>query len=271
MPTYIKPFGFIMFRVCSAAILFTILHAVVIKERVVGFKDYRDLFICAFFGAAANMLMFFHGLNITKPINASVLMMNTPIFVVLLAALINKERLTWLKVVGILSSATGAVLLLSGKNFDFSGKTFQGDLFVTLNAISYAMYLVYVKRVLNKYKPVTVAKWVFVFGSVLVIPFGFNEFTEVQWQNIPSSIWGAIAFVIVGTTFMTYLLNSWALKKATSSLVGSYIYLQPVLATLIAVIAGKDELSPKKIIFTLLIFAGVYMVNLQFKRRKTNA
>ena len=271
MPTYIKPFGFIMFRVCMAAVLFTIVHALFIKEKVSGFKDYRDLFICAFFGAAANMLMFFHGLNITTPINGSVLMMNTPIFVVILAALINKERLTWLKIIGIFSSATGALLLFSGKNFDFSGKTFEGDLFVTLNAVSYAIYLVYVKRVLNKYEPVTVAKWVFIFGSVIVIPFGFNQFIEIQWAAIPGNIWGAIAFVIVGTTFMTYLLNSWALKKATSSLVGSYIYLQPVLATMIAVIAGKDELSVKKIIFTLLIFAGVYMVNLQFKRRKTNA
>ena len=130
------------------------------------------------------------------------------------------------------------------------------------NAIIYAYYLIIAKPLLHKYSPLTVIKWTFFFGGLLVIPFGFTELKEVQWQAIPNSIWSAIIFLIIGATFITYVLNAWALRNANATLVGAYIYLQPVLATIIAVSIGKDSLTLPKVLFSLLIFTGVYLVGL---------
>jgi drug/metabolite transporter (DMT)-like permease len=208
---------------------------------------------------AANMLLFFKGLSITTPINGAVLMLNTPIFVILFAAILIGEKLTLKKVSGILIAATGAVLLVGGSNLSFSSQTALGDLYVTLNAIIYAFYLVYAKRLMLKYHPLTVTLYSFFIGFFFVLPFGLNQMFEIDFANLPVHIWLSILFVTVGATFFTYVLNAYALKYATSSLVGSYIYLQPVLATIIAVAMGKDALTIEKIGFGLMVLAGVIL------------
>jgi drug/metabolite transporter (DMT)-like permease len=175
------------------------------------------------------------------------------------AAIILKEKLSVNKVLGIFIAALGALLLMSGGNFHFNQETVWGDVFVTLNAIIYAFYLVYAKQLMVKYHPLTVTLYAFFFGFFLVLPFGLNQALEIDFANLPLNIWGAIAFVTIGATFLTYVLNAYALKHASSSLVGSYIYLQPVLATLIAVISGKDFLSIEKFVSMLIVFAGVFL------------
>ncbi|MCG9879551.1 MAG: DMT family transporter, partial [Bacteroidia bacterium] len=217
------------------------------------------LFISAVFGVAGNMLLFFKGLSITSPINASVLMLNTPIFVLVFAAIMLKEKLSIAKIAGILIAATGALLLMGGSKFHFNQDTVWGDVFVTLNAIIYAFYLVYAKRLMHKYHPLTVTLYSFFFGFFLVLPFGLNQALEINFPELPLSIWGAIAFVTVGATFLTYVFNAYALKHASSSLVGSYIYLQPVLATIIAIVSGTDFLSWEKFISMLIVFGGVFL------------
>ena len=139
---------------------------------------------------------------------------------------------------------------------------------VTANAILYSVYLVKVKSLMRKYNPLTVSTYTFAMGSILVLPFGFHQLITTNFAAFPNSIWIGIAFVIIGTTFFTYLLNAWSLKHASPSLVGSYIYLQPVLATLIAVLAGKEMLNLEKVIFAVAIFTGVFLVN---KSKKQNA
>ena len=121
---------------------------------------------------------------------------------------------------------------------------------------------------MQKYNPLTVSAYMFAFGGLLVLPFGLNQIINTDFENFSYNIWLGIAFVIIGTTFLTYLLNAWALKHASPSLVGSYIYLQPILATFIAVLAQKETLTAEKVIFAIMIFAGVYLVN---KTRKKNA
>ncbi len=207
------------------------------------------------------MLLFFKGLSITKPINGAVLMMFSPIFVVIFDALFNKDRITYTKLMGVMLACSGAILLMGGSGFSFNATTIWGDMCVALNAIIYAFYLVYIKNLSRIYNPLTISKWTFLYGLLFVLPFGFGQLTETNFSVIPSSVWGIIAFIVIGSTFVTYLLNAWALQHASSSLVGAYIYLQPILAMLIAVSSGKDELTTEKIIFTLIIFTGVYLVS----------
>jgi len=259
MPLYIKPFAFILMRVSVAMVCIYFFHRHFVKGVIKDKSDLWPLFVSAVFGVAGNMLLFFKGLSITSPINASILMLNTPIFVLVFAAIILKEKLSVNKVLGIFIAALGALLLMSGGNFHFNQETVWGDVFVTLNAIIYAFYLVYAKQLMVKYHPLTVTLYAFFFGFFLVLPFGLNQALEIDFANLPLNIWGAIAFVTIGATFLTYVLNAYALKHASSSLVGSYIYLQPVLATLIAVISGKDFLSIEKFVSMLIVFAGVFL------------
>ena len=262
MPYYIKPMGLITIRVWGAVSLLWVTHFLFVKESIYGKKDFLMLLKCAVFGVAANMLLFFKGLAITTPINAAILMVTTPLFVAFFSFFLLNEKVTKLKVMGLCFGVFGAILLLLGPSLSFNSSTLWGDVMVMTNAIIYAYYLIIAKPLLHKYSPLTVIKWTFFFGGLLVIPFGFTELKEVQWQAIPNSIWSAIIFLIIGATFITYVLNAWALRNANATLVGAYIYLQPVLATIIAVSIGKDSLTLPKVLFSLLIFIGVYLVGL---------
>ncbi|MES2778871.1 MAG: DMT family transporter [Bacteroidota bacterium] len=261
MPEYVKPFAFILLRVSVAAVCIFIFHSIFVKKRITEKRDFLQLGISALFGVAFNMLLFFKGLSITTPINGSVLMMNTPIFVVVFAALYLKEKITIQKVLGIVVAALGAILLIGGTRFNFSNETVWGDIMIIVNAIIYAFYLVYAKSLMQKYHPLTVTMWSFVFGWFVVLPFGAGEFLEINFAGFTPKIWLFVGFITVGSTFITYVLNAYALRKASSSLVGTYIYLQPVLATLIAIISGKDMLTLEKCCYILIIFCGVFLVS----------
>jgi len=260
MPEFITPFPFILLRVATAMVLFLAFHFLFIKEKVER-KDLGGLALSAVFGVAANMLMFFEGLANTSPINAAVLMLVTPVFVFVISRIVNKEAVKPLKTAGIILAALGAMLLMGGTRLNFSIDTLYGDVLIILNALSYAVYLVYVRKFIKKYNPITVSKWNFIFGFLMVLPFGFEGLDAIEWSTFDAAIWFFVVFILVGTTFITYLLNAWALQHAPATLVGSYIYLQPVFAATIALAGGKDSLTVEKVIFILLIFAGVYLVS----------
>jgi len=265
MPDYIQPFGFILLRCLGAVSLFWIV-GFFIKEKIER-KDFPRLLLCALFGIAINQLMFFKGLNFTHPINASVIMTSTPILVLIMAAIIIKERITALKTVGIVLGLAGTLLILmAGKELSFSSTTFIGDLMVWANASSYGVYLVIITPLMKKYHPITVIKWVFLLGLFMVLPFGYEEFTQIQWNTFPPNIIWATLFVVVGLSFFAYLLNTMALKHVSPSVVSTYIYLQPVLASAIAITLGKDSLDWIKVLSALLICSGVYLVS----RKATN-
>jgi drug/metabolite transporter (DMT)-like permease len=260
MPEFIEPFGFIFIRVFITTTLFFILHRFWINESV----DKKDLLLlaaCGLFGVVLNQEMFFLGLSITTPINASLIMIMTPILVFVISFFMAYEKATWQKIVGLFLGAAGALVILSGRNFNFTGKTLLGDLFILVNAASYAIYLVIVRPLMKKYHPLTVIKWVFFFGLFPVTAFGVKQFSHIVWGNFTGQTWAAVLFVVVGTTFFAYLLNVLALREVHSSVVGAYIYLQPVLATIISVSLGKDHISFEKILSAVLIFSGVYMVS----------
>jgi drug/metabolite transporter (DMT)-like permease len=264
-PLYVQPTGLVIIRVYSAVILFWLLAP---KEQITHKKDFVLLALCALFGIAINQIFFIKGLALTIPINASVIMTSTPIMVLIASSIILKERITGLKLLGILMGFSGAFLLLTGGGIAFGGDTFWGDLMILANALSYGIYLVIVKPMMVKYKPLTVVKWVFTFGCIYVLPFGIQEFIAIDWKEIPSQQFWALGYIIVFTTLLTYLLNAWALKHISPSVVGYYVYLQPIIATSITIIFRGDPLTLQIILFSSLIFIGVFLVSWKNKTLK---
>ncbi len=266
MPAYVGPFGLIVLRVVSAALFFGIFSRLVVKEQIRGWADNVRSILCGLTGIAVNQLCFFGGLNLTAPINAALLMVITPVVVLVFSALLLKERVGWRKVAGIVVACTGALLLISKSQSAQGAGHWLGDVLIILNATSFGMYLVLVKPLMARYKAITVVSRIFAVGAVVVIPVGFNQLLTPDYSSFPLSIWLAILFMIVGVTIVTYLLNTWSLKYANPTLVGIYIYLQPVLAILIAVGFGKDVFTLQKAFFALMIFVGVYLVSLSKAR-----
>ena len=261
MPAYLLPTGFILLRVLVSGLLF-FLVAPMFKREKIERKDFFLLAFCGLTGVALNQVLFFKGLALTTPINASIIMTTTPVLVLVVAAILIKEKITLRKIFGIALGASGAIMLLTlGKSISFNSDTFRGDLFVFLNALSYGVFLVIVKPLMKKYHPITIIKWVFFSGFFFVLPFGYDEFLAIQWAFLPAKIWLGITYVVIGTTFIAYLLNTVALNVMPSSIVSIYIYLQPIIASGFALFYGQDQLSFLKIVSALLIFAGVYLVS----------
>ena len=260
MPIYINAYGFIVLRVFGATILFWIVSFFFKTEKIEN-KDFLRIIACAFFGVALNMLTFFKGLSYTSPISAAVIMVSTPIIVLILSSVIMKERMQKRKVLGIVLGLIGtAFLILYGKSIGNATNASLGNFLVFVNAISYGFYLITVRKLMDKYNAFSFVKWIYLFGFLMVLPFGFNEFQAVNWQIIPINIYWKIGFVVLFSTFFTYLLNLLSMRELKPTTVAVFIYLQPVFATIFAIGLGKDELSFVKIVSAILIFVGVYLV-----------
>ena len=260
MPAYIEPFGFVLLRCLGAVSMFWTV-SLFVKEKMDP-KDLPRLMVCAVFGIVINQLMFFKGLSLTHPINAAVIMISTPILVLVMASVIIKERITTQKALGIGIGTVGTLLILVvGKTLSFSSDTFTGDLLILVNASSYGVYLVLISPLMRKYNPITVIKWLFLFGLIMVFPFGYSEFTQIGWSSFPPHIVWATVFVVVGLSFFAYLFNISALKYVSPSVVSTYIYLQPIIASTIAILLGKDQMTWVKLVSAILIGLGVYLVS----------
>lgn len=260
MPKYVEPFGFITMRVGGSVLLFWLVSFFGPKEKI-ALEDYPRIAAAALFGVALNMLTFFKGLSYTSPIMGAVLMVTTPMIVLILSAIIMKERMKKRKIFGIILGLAGTItLILYGKSMVNAPNATLGNLLVFINAISYGFYLILVKKLMDKYNAFTFVKWIYTFGFIMVLPFGWSEFDAINWSTIPTDIFWKIGFVVVFSTFLTYLLNLISMRELKPTTVAVFIYLQPLFATIFAVGLGKDELSLVKLLSAVLIFAGVYLV-----------
>lgn len=266
MESNIPPFAFILIRVLSAAALFWLV-ALFFPSKKIEKKDYLLLFICGVFGVAGNQLMFFEGLHATSAIHSSVIMVGTPILVLLFSRVFLKEPLNIIKIVGIAFGLTGSVLLITSASTSTSNSSLYGDTLIVLNAAFYGIYLVIVKPLMRKYSPLQVIKWVFTFGLVVVIPFGVNQINGINWDFSAITAW-KIFFIIFFMTFVTYLLTIYSLGKVSPVVVSAYIYIQPILATLIALYSANESLSTSVVINGLSIMIGVFLVSLPNKSIK---
>ncbi len=265
MPKHIQPLGLVFLRISGACLLFWIL-SLFSKQEKLEKGDLKKMAILAIFGVCVNQAFFIYGLSITQPINSAIIMISNPIAVIVFTMIVFKERLTFYKLGGLGLGIAGALTLLLFKgNFVLGSETILGDMFTLINSMSWAVFVVMAKPYMQKYQTVTVMKWIFLFGLIYIAPFGINDIVHTNWAGFDNSIWIAIAFVVIATTFFAYLLNTYALKALSPSVVSMYIYFQPFLATLFAVALGKDTLTPIKILSAIFIIAGVYLVSKKTK------
>ena len=267
MPIYIQPYAFILLRVSSGTLVFWTASLFVTRQKIEK-GDYKKIMIASFFGIALNMLSFFKGLSLTSPISASVMMVTSPIMVLIFSSILIRKPIGKQRILGVFVGLIGALLLitLGSSSKGTSENSAFGNFLVFLNAASYGLYLVLAKDLIKKYNPVVFIKWLYLFGLIFVIPFGYGELTAIVWQEIPTNIYWNIGFVLIFTTCITYLFNLYGLSKLKPTTVSVFIYLQPVIATIYALIVGSDSLNLVKIFATLLIFFGVYLVTKQVEK-----
>jgi drug/metabolite transporter (DMT)-like permease len=266
MPIYIGSLGFVLLRVLGATILFWVI-SIFFKSQQIEKKDRLTILKCGLFGMGINIAAFISGLDYSTPINSSILIIITPIFVVILSYLIFKNKINSSKIIGIFLGFIGAMILIINADMTSSiGRNIPlGNFLFIINSISYAYYLIIVKPMAEKYDLITLFKWLFLIGLIFNFPLGIKQFMLVEWTNLP--LYDAILpmlYVVICTTFMTYFLNGYALTRLKSSEVAVFVYLQPVIGVTYAIYSKSDVLSATVIVASTLIFAGLYLTT---KRR----
>lgn len=261
----IQPYALVLLRATFSMLLFWLTSLFFPKEKIER-KDFIKLLLLGVFGVALNQLLFIKGLYESKPINASIIMILNPIFVIILEILFLKEKLPPIRLAGIVSGTIGAsLLLLFGKEVSVH----RGDIMILVNCISWAIYMVMVKPLMVKYKTVTVVKWVFAFGAIYVLPFGWPELQLFNVHVISVNAMLCIAYVIIASTYIAYFLNTYALAELSPSIASTYIYLQPLIAAGIAVSMQQDSIDARKVLSAVFIIFGIYLVGLSRKKPKT--
>ena len=269
MPIYIGSSGFIMLRLLGATLIFWLISLFTPKEKIEK-KDFLKILLASILGMCVNMLAFFRGLELSTPINSGIIITLSPVLVLILSYFFLKEKVTVKKIIGILIGFSGAgfLILNSSKTGINAPNIPLGNSFFLLNASAYAGYLIVIKPLTSKYNIFTLMKWLFLIGLVLSTPITFNQFVEVNWTELPwFAIW-RMAYVIIGTTFLTYLFNIYALKTLSPTTVGSFIYLQPIITIGFALITGNEVLDTTKLFSCLLVFIGIYLVSIRNKNNQ---
>ena len=262
MPIYIGPYAFILLRVIGASILFWTV-SLFIKTEKIDKKDWPRIILCSFLGMVINMLAFFKGLELSTPVNSSVMITLSPIIVFIFSAILLKEKIESMKAFGIASGFVGALILVlyTAKTGVNAPNIPMGNLLFIVNSFAYGLYLVLVKPLISKYNIITLLKWLFLLGVIVNFPVTISQFSEVEWTNLPlKEAIIPMAFVVIGTTFFTYLFNAYALTKLTASSVSSFIYLQPIVGIVFAISTKSDSLTLISVVGMILIFIGIYLV-----------
>ena len=268
MPIYIGSSGFIMLRLLGATSIFWIISLFTPKEKIEK-KDFFRIIFASILGMCINMLAFFRGLELSTPINSGVIITLSPVLVLILSYFFLKEKITIKKILGILIGFSGAVFLIlnTSKTGINAPNIPLGNSFFLLNASAYAGYLIIVKPLTQKYSLFTLMKWLFLIGLILSAPLTYDQFIKVNWSELPwFAIW-RMGYVVIGTTFLTYLFNIYALKTLSPTTVGSFIYLQPIITIIFALITSNDTLDSTKLLSCLLVFIGVYLVSVKNKNK----
>ena len=264
MPIYIGSSGFIMLRLLGATSIFWLISLFAPKEKIER-GDFLKIVFASILGMCINMLAFFRGLELSTPINSGVIITLSPVLVLILSYFFLKEKVNLKKIFGIIIGFSGAVFLIinSSKTGINAPNIPLGNSFFLLNASAYAGYLIVVKPLTSKYNIFTLMKWLFLIGLILSAPITYNQFIEVNWSELPwFAIW-RMAYVVIGTTFLTYLFNIYALKTLSPTTVGSFIYLQPIITIMFALLTENDTLDLIKLSSCVLVFIGVYLVSIK--------
>jgi len=259
---FAKPFAINIIRVGVTAALLWVFFIFKPVKKLVHKKDVGRFFLCALSGVAINQLLFVKGLSLTYSIHASLLMLTTPILIIIISAMVLKERLTTLKIAGLVVGITGAVILVTANETSGDGSQIVlGDFLIILNAIAYTFYFVLVKPLMKTYDPIMITRVIFTIGFFIMLPFCWQEFAEIRWQSFTSAAYINLGLVAIAGTFLAYLFNVYGIKILGAAMAGTYIYSQPFFAAAIAMIFLNESLTIVKVIAAIFIFLGVYLSN----------
>lgn len=268
-PAFVKPYALNILRVGVSLILFWLLWTMSDIKPHINRKHWPRFFMCGLTGIAINQMLFIKGLTFTSAIHASLLILLTPILITVFAFAVLKEKVTFVKALGLALGVGGAVLLILSKEQSTKATNYLlGDLLIIINAISYTVYFIIVKPLMAEYPPLHVVRWVFTFGFFMILPFGWNEFFAIRWEQLDWSHYTAIAFIVIFGTFLAYFFNIYGIRHLGAGMTGAYIYTQPVFAAIIAILFFHEQLTSSKLIAAVMIFLGVFMVS--FKRGSLN-
>ncbi len=262
MPEFMQPRAIIFVRVVVAALVFWLVSFLLPGEKV-SKRDLLRLTYISFFGVGINQILFFEGLNLTTPINAAIIMVSVPVIVLLLTWIIYHQELSIKRILGIILGLTGAVyLILQSGTISLNSSTFLGNIFILTNATAYALYLVLVKPLMSRYSPVTIMKWVFLISILYVTPVSIGLFAATDFGKFTNEIWLSLGFIVLFTTILTYFFNNYSLKRISPSVNSAFIYLQPVFASVVALVVGIESITIYEVVASILIFAGVYLASI---------
>lgn len=271
MPEILSPYALTFFRLAGAMILFWA-ASLFIKNEHVPAKDILQLFFASIFALILNQLPYFVGLSITSPIDASIVVTTLPILTMILAAIFIKEPITTMKAVGVLVGASGALLLVFNSHTPKVGESnFWGNVIVLSAVTSFAIYLTVFKKLISRYSPITIMKWMFLFATIVCYPFCHNALSQTEYSKLTTSVLLRISYVVVLSTFFTYMLIAVGQKVLRPTTFSMYNYLQPIVASFAAVFIGMDTFDIEKALATVLVFAGVYIVTQSKSRAQLEA
>ena len=259
IPELIDPFTLTFLRLAGSTLFFWLISLFLKKEHV-PVKDILLLFFASIFGIVLNQVPYITGLSMTSPIDASLVTSMLPIMTMLLAALIIREPITWLKAIGVLVGASGALILIMNSTNGQGKGNLTGDLIILAAALSFALYLTLFKKLISKYSPVTTMKWMFLFATIISYPVLHKSINHTDFTALDISVWLRIGYIVVFATFISYLLIPIGQKTIRPTTLSMYNYMQPIVASFVAVGLGMDSFGYEKVISTVLVFAGVYIV-----------
>ena len=271
MPEILSPYTLTFFRLGGGLLLFWLVSLFIKKEQV-PVKDIFLLFLASFFALSLNQLPYFIGLSMTSPIDASIVVSTLPILTMILAALILHESITWMKGVGVMVGASGALLLVFSSHTLHVGKSnFLGDMIVFGAVASFAIYLTVFKNLVSRYSPVTVMKWMFLFGTIICFPFCYHPLIQTDYTLLSTATYWRIGYVVLFATFFGYLLIPIGQNVLRPTTLSMYNYVQPVVASFVAVAIGIDTFGIEKALSGILVFAGVFIVTQSKSRTQLDA
>ena len=269
--TGMPPEAIAFLRAAVTCALFWLLSLFLPRQRVTH-RDLGLLAVCGICGVGINQLLFVVGMKMTSPVDGSIIASSTPIFALLLAAVILREPVTKRKVLGVMLGVCGGLLLVFGTAHATSGgSSLPGDAMIAVNYIVYSLYLVLSRSLAQRYSAETIMKWMFLVATVALFPFSAGELENVAVFHAaafpPMQLYGLL-YITVGSTFIAFLLVTCSLKSLRPTTVSMYNYVQPMVACAIAIAIGQDVFSILKLGSLLLVFTGVYLVTTSRRRHE---
>ncbi len=232
-------------------------------------RDYGTFALLSLFGVVLNQLFFIGGLSLTTASNTSLLAVMIPVFALAVGSLLGFERLTKIKIIGIVLAAIGVIILIDPRKASFSSQTTLGDIFIVINCLAYGIYVATSREAIMRNGIFRSMMWVFIFASLVTVPLGVWSLSSIDIASVPTSIWLTILWIGIGATAAPYLLNAYALSKVDPSMVAVFVYLQPLIGFSLAVLFLGESITPIFIAASLLIFAGVFLVTRKFATNAT--